>query len=163
LSKKAATKEEAARARLPAQIEKTRADAGLPARAQASAPGGRTLNEQSRQAIAGTRWEAMDNEIDENLDVMSANLRRLQGLGQALGDEVSQQNELLDRINTKTDKTDTTIRRQDDQMKKILGVTDTPTPSTTIKQSSAAVAVMQATGSLPKSASSGGWSSKKWF
>jgi hypothetical protein len=67
LSKKAMSKEEAARARLPAQIEKTRADAAMPARAQASAPGGRTLNEQSRQAIAGTRWEAMDNEIDDNL------------------------------------------------------------------------------------------------
>jgi len=162
LSKKAATKEEAARARLPAQIEKTRADAGLPARAQASAPGGHTLNEQSRQAIAGTRWEAMDNEIDDNLDLMSANLRRLQGLGQALGDEVSQQNEVLDRINVKTDKTDTTIRRQDDQMKKILGVKDTGMPTTTIKQS-AAVAAVQASGSLPKSVSGGGWTSKKWF
>jgi hypothetical protein len=74
-------------------------------------------------------------------DLMSANLRRLQGLGQALGDEVSQQNEVLDRINVKTDKTDTTIRRQDDQMKKILGVKDTATPATTIKQSSAAAAV----------------------
>ncbi|TKR67919.1 hypothetical protein L596_023991 [Steinernema carpocapsae] len=33
----------------------------------AGASGMRTLNESSRNVIKGTRWEAMDNEIDENL------------------------------------------------------------------------------------------------
>ncbi len=62
---------------------------------------------------------------------MSANLRRLRGLGVALGEEADRQNELLDRINTKTEKTDTVIRHQDNQMKKILGVKD---PLPTIKK-----------------------------
>ena len=93
---------------------------------------------------------------------MSANLRRLQGLGMALGDEVETQNQLLDRINTKTDKTDTTIRKQDDQMKKILGVKDAApgTAPPTIKGGDAAAGSSK---TMTPSASGSGWSSKKWF
>ncbi|GMR41051.1 hypothetical protein PMAYCL1PPCAC_11246, partial [Pristionchus mayeri] len=58
---------------------------------------GPTLSEQSRQAIKGTRWEAMDQQIDENLDMMAGTLQNLQKLGTALGSEI------------------------EDQMKKILG------------------------------------------
>ncbi len=35
--------------------------------AGAMATTGPTLSESSRQAMRGTRWEVMDNEIDENL------------------------------------------------------------------------------------------------
>jgi hypothetical protein len=52
---------------------------------------------------------------------MSANLARLQTLGKALGDEVDDQNKLLDNIQRKADKNDSVIRNQDAQMKKILG------------------------------------------
>uniref|UniRef100_A0A1I7UUZ0 t-SNARE coiled-coil homology domain-containing protein n=1 Tax=Caenorhabditis tropicalis TaxID=1561998 RepID=A0A1I7UUZ0_9PELO len=87
-----------------------------------SGPSGqRTLNESSRNAIKGTRWEAMDNQIDENLDMMSANLRNLQRLGQDLGKEVDDQNKMLDRIHYKADRNDAIVRDQDKQMQKILG------------------------------------------
>uniref|UniRef100_A0A914XKN7 t-SNARE coiled-coil homology domain-containing protein n=1 Tax=Plectus sambesii TaxID=2011161 RepID=A0A914XKN7_9BILA len=85
------------------------------------ATGGPSLSETSRQAIKGTRWETMDNEIDENLDAMSSNLARLQTLGLALGNEVDDQNKLLEDIQRKADKNDSVIRHQDAQMKKILG------------------------------------------
>lgn len=52
---------------------------------------------------------------------MSANLRRLRELGSALGGEIEDQNRLLDKIAVKADKTDTEIRHQDKQMKRILG------------------------------------------
>lgn len=95
-----------------------------------------TLSEGSRQAIKGTRWEAMDNEIDENLGgllssttcayqansgAMSAQLGRLKVLGAALGDEVEDQNRMLDRIQVKADRNDAIVRSQDHQMKKLLG------------------------------------------
>ncbi|KAK6054569.1 SNARE domain protein [Cooperia oncophora] len=80
-----------------------------------------TLSETSRNAIKGTRWEAMDNQIDENLDAMSRNLRNLQRLGQDLGKEVDEQNQLLDRIQVKADRNDAIVRVQDKQMQKILG------------------------------------------
>ncbi|VDL78679.1 unnamed protein product [Nippostrongylus brasiliensis] len=80
-----------------------------------------TLSESSRNAIKGTRWEAMDNQIDENLDAMSRNLRNLQRLGQDLGREVDEQNQMLDRIQVKADRNDAIVRVQDKQMQKILG------------------------------------------
>uniref|UniRef100_W6NCN2 Target SNARE coiled-coil region domain containing protein n=1 Tax=Haemonchus contortus TaxID=6289 RepID=W6NCN2_HAECO len=80
-----------------------------------------TLSESSRNAIKGTRWEVMDNQIDENLDAMSRNLRNLQRLGQDLGKEVDEQNQLLDRIQAKADRNDVIVRVQDKQMQKILG------------------------------------------
>ncbi|KAK5976935.1 hypothetical protein GCK32_007110, partial [Trichostrongylus colubriformis] len=63
-----------------------------------------TLSEASRNAIKGTRWEVMDNQIDENL-----------------GKEVDEQNQLLDRIQVKADRNDAIVRVQDKQMQKILG------------------------------------------
>ncbi|EYC07751.1 hypothetical protein Y032_0069g376 [Ancylostoma ceylanicum] len=86
----------------------------------ASAPQS-TLSESSRNAIKGTRWEAMDNQIDENLDAMTKNLRNLRRLGEDLGREVDEQNQMLDRIQTKADRNDAIVRVQDKQMQKILG------------------------------------------
>ncbi|KAJ1346403.1 Soluble NSF attachment protein 29 [Parelaphostrongylus tenuis] len=80
-----------------------------------------TLGESSRNAIKGTRWEAMDNQIDENLDAMSNNLRNLQRLGLELGREVDEQNQMLDRIHTKAVRNEAVVRVQDKQMQKILG------------------------------------------
>lgn len=85
---------------------------------------GPTLSEKSRAAIKGTRWEVMDNEIDSNLDSMSAQLARLRSLGEAIGEEVESQNEMLDRIQIKAERTDTRVKDQDRQMKKLLGTTD---------------------------------------
>ncbi|GMS87473.1 hypothetical protein PENTCL1PPCAC_9648, partial [Pristionchus entomophagus] len=84
---------------------------------------GPTLSEQSRTAIKGTRWEAMDQQIDDNLDMMSGTLQNLRSLGSALGSEIEDQNKMLDRIQVKADRNDTIVRGQDAQMKKLLGYT----------------------------------------
>jgi len=88
--------------------------------------GGTTLSAESRGYIEGTRWEAMDNEIDNNLDVMSSQLSRLRQFGTALGDEVDDQNRMLTRIEDKASRNDSTVRRQDNQMKKLLGYKSEP-------------------------------------
>lgn len=80
-----------------------------------------SLNASSRAQIQGTRWEAMDNQIDQNLDQMSSQLARLRNWGTALGDEVDDQNRLLDRIQTKAERNDTVVRSQETQMRKLLG------------------------------------------
>uniref|UniRef100_A0A915MUL9 t-SNARE coiled-coil homology domain-containing protein n=1 Tax=Meloidogyne javanica TaxID=6303 RepID=A0A915MUL9_MELJA len=78
-------------------------------------------SESSRAQIQGTRWEAMDNQVDQNLDQMSAQLARLRMWGSALGDEVDDQNRMLDRIHTKTERNDAVVRSQEGQMRKLLG------------------------------------------
>ncbi|CAK5007065.1 unnamed protein product [Meloidogyne enterolobii] len=82
---------------------------------------GPSLSESSRAQIQGTRWEAMDNQVDQNLDQMSAQLARLRMWGSALGDEVDDQNRMLDRIHTKTERNDAVVRSQEGQMRKLLG------------------------------------------
>lgn len=103
---------------------------------------GPTLSESSRAAIKGTRWEAMDNEIDSNLgnkhsfvfhlsvshsfnsilkcrmnlDSMSSQLSRLRVLGAAIGEEVDSQNEMLDRIHVKVERTNARVKDQDKQV-----------------------------------------------
>ena len=90
----------------------------------------------------------MDNQVDQNLgiliiciswtfllfyflttkklfsiisDQMSAQLARLRMWGSALGDEVDDQNRMLDRIHTKTERNDAVVRSQEGQMRKLLG------------------------------------------
>lgn len=52
---------------------------------------------------------------------MSNQLSRLKMMGSALGDEIQDQNTLLDRIQQKTDRNDSVVRHQDNQMKSLLG------------------------------------------
>jgi hypothetical protein len=87
----------------------------------ASSACGHSLSESSRAQIQGTRWEAMDNQIDQNLDQMSTQLSRLRQWGSALGEEVDDQNRMLDRIHTKTERNDAVVRSQEGQMRKLLG------------------------------------------
>lgn len=55
------------------------------------------------------------------LGAMSSQLSRLRMMGSALGDEIQDQNGLLDRIQQKTDRNDSVVRHQDNQMKSLLG------------------------------------------
>jgi hypothetical protein len=57
---------------------------------------------------------------------MGSQLARLRALGTALGDEVNEQNQMLDRIQSKAERNDTVVRNQDNQMKKLLGYKPTP-------------------------------------
>jgi hypothetical protein len=96
-----------------------------------------SLEPASRDYMKGTRWEAMDNQIDQNLgsafdrtfypctstrflDDMSSQLARLRAYGKAMGEEVDDQNKLLDRIENKTGRNNDVIRSQDNQMRKFL-------------------------------------------
>jgi len=58
--------------------------------------------------------------IDRNLEDMCTSLTRLKGLAEGLGDEIDSQNEILDRLNDKTDKADFSIIRQNKDMNKLL-------------------------------------------
>ncbi|CAI4229043.1 unnamed protein product [Auanema sp. JU1783] len=90
----------------------------------ASFSGGSSLSDSSRDTLKGTRWEEMDKQIDSNLDSMAATLRNIRGLGLALGQEVQDQNEMLDRIHNTALGNDEIIRSQDKQMKKLLNNVD---------------------------------------
>ena len=57
---------------------------------------------------------------------MSSKLANLRNLGLALGEEVEDQNQMLDRIDAKAARNDATVRSQDAQMKKLLGYKPTP-------------------------------------
>ncbi|XP_050308924.1 synaptosomal-associated protein 29 [Anthonomus grandis grandis] len=58
--------------------------------------------------------------LDANLQEMCDNITRLKGLAGDLGEEIDSQNDLLDRINDKTDRADLNIQRQNKEMMKIL-------------------------------------------
>ncbi|XP_022199624.2 synaptosomal-associated protein 29 [Nilaparvata lugens] len=58
--------------------------------------------------------------IDENLDEMVSSLSRLKGLARGLGDEIESQNDLIDKILPKVDRSDITLERQNKDMKRLL-------------------------------------------
>lgn len=55
---------------------------------------------------------------------MSARLARLRTMGTVLGDEIEDQNQLLDRIHRKAERNDAVVRHQDNQMRTLLGYKD---------------------------------------
>ncbi|XP_046979562.1 synaptosomal-associated protein 29 isoform X1 [Schistocerca americana] len=59
--------------------------------------------------------------LDRNLEEMCGSLSRLKGLAAGLGEEIDSQNELLDKITDKTDTADTTLQRQNKDMRRLLG------------------------------------------
>lgn len=59
--------------------------------------------------------------LDANLDEMVTHISRLKGLGVALGEEIEQQNQLIDDIHDKVDVADIKIGQQNKQMNKLLG------------------------------------------
>lgn len=69
-------------------------------------------------------WRAntqrVNKQLDNDLDDMSAGLARLKGLAMGLGDEVTDQNSMLDKIQVKADNADQKIEGQNLQIKKLL-------------------------------------------
>nr|CAG4641404.1 EOG090X0MTI [Eulimnadia texana] len=63
---------------------------------------------------------AVDEELDENLGLMSDSLARLKGLAQGLNTELDSQNALIDRVQTKADKVDWKVNRQNKDMQRLL-------------------------------------------
>jgi hypothetical protein len=58
--------------------------------------------------------------IDRNLEDMCSSLSHLRGLAEVLGEEIDSQNDMLDRLNDKTDKADFTIQKQNKEINKLL-------------------------------------------
>lgn len=59
--------------------------------------------------------------LDANLDEMVQTITRLKGLGAALGEEIDQQNILIETIHDKVEGADIRIAKQNKQMNKLLG------------------------------------------
>lgn len=59
--------------------------------------------------------------LEANLDEMVQHITRLKGLGAELGNQIDQQNELIDTIHDKVEVTDLKIGKQNKQMNKLLG------------------------------------------
>lgn len=79
----------------------------------------RGLDEGSSGQVTDSK--RMNDVLDANLDEMLHSISRLKGLGVALGDEIEQQNELIDTIQDKVEGADIKIGSQNKQMNKLLG------------------------------------------
>lgn len=69
-------------------------------------------------------WKAttkrVNNQLDNDLEEMSFGLSRLRGLAEGLGQEIQDQNSLLDTITTKADRTDVNLTSTNKQINAIL-------------------------------------------
>lgn len=80
----------------------------------------RGMNEQEMMGPVSDS-QRVNKILDDNLDDMVRAITRLKGLGTALGDEIDQQNELIDTIQDKVEGADIKIGKQNKQMNKLLG------------------------------------------
>ncbi|KAF0291237.1 Synaptosomal-associated protein 29 [Amphibalanus amphitrite] len=71
-------------------------------------------------AAAADPYARVDAQLDRNLEDMCSGLGRLRGLAEGLGQEISEQNQMLDRISTKTDRADVRIGSQNKEMLRIM-------------------------------------------
>lgn len=100
------------------QMDRARADRN---NAGPSAGGGlkSRLAERSRYQFENTGSDdELEDELDSNLDEISAMTGRLKILGQTMGKEIGAQNEKLDTIAGKTDKLDTKIYGQTQRLQR---------------------------------------------
>jgi len=66
------------------------------------------------------RSRDIDRQLDRNLGELGDGLVRLKGLALGLGDEIEQQNEIIEKITTKAERSEDTIRYQNRQMNSLL-------------------------------------------
>lgn len=62
----------------------------------------------------------VDARLDQNLDDVCSGLSRLRGLATGLQTEITEQNQMLDRISDKTDRADIRVNVQNKQMNRLL-------------------------------------------
>ncbi|XP_049942312.1 synaptosomal-associated protein 29 [Schistocerca serialis cubense] len=103
-------------------IDRTRSAPGLVSPVD-SHPGLRTrgLTTDTFASADTNDMSDMQLALDRNLEEMCGSLSRLKGLAAGLGEEIDSQNELLDKITDKTDTADTTLQRQNKDMRRLLG------------------------------------------
>ena len=75
------------------------------------------VKQQQFATITGSDREA---EMNKNLDEISSGLGRLKNLGMDMQKELDRQDPLINRLNDKSDRTQSRIENQNDQMRKIL-------------------------------------------
>jgi len=63
---------------------------------------------------------SVDEALDRNLDDMASGLARLKGLAQGLNSELSEHNQILDRVSDKTEVVGFKVEKQNKDMTKIL-------------------------------------------
>lgn len=68
-----------------------------------------------------TNSQRVSDVLEANLDEMVQHITRLKGLGAELGNQIDQQNELIDNIQDKVEIADIKIGKQNKQMNKLLG------------------------------------------
>lgn len=73
--------------------------------------------EKEESVVGGVQ---MEQQLNQNLDHLGLGLARLKGLAMGLGDEIEEQNAMLDRLGNSVDRADLGIQRQNKQMNKIL-------------------------------------------
>ncbi|KAJ1520209.1 hypothetical protein ONE63_004419 [Megalurothrips usitatus] len=67
-----------------------------------------------------SRFNQVNEILDQNIDEVGSSLSRLKGLALGLGEEIESQNDLIGRIHDKTDRADLNIQRQNREMNRIL-------------------------------------------
>ncbi|KAL6248983.1 Protein transport protein S9 plasma membrane t-SNARE [Rhinocladiella similis] len=88
--------------------------------ASAAPRGKQSLAERAKyQFEADSEDDAMENEIDRNLDDLSGAAKRLNLLARATGEEVEQQNQLIQNIAEKSDRFDDRLHFQTERLKRI--------------------------------------------
>lgn len=86
-----------------------------------SHPTTRLYNLDAQQTAPVTDSQRVNDLLDANLDEMVQHITRLKSLGMSLGDEITQQSELIDTIHDKVEGADLKIGKQNKQMNKLLG------------------------------------------
>lgn len=77
---------------------------------------------QSQSASSkSAQFQEYEKSLNANLELMSGGVSQLKSLAVGLGNEISAQNDKIDRIAPKVDRADTKIRDQNRQMRQILG------------------------------------------
>nr|UEK51524.1 SNAP29-like protein [Parasacculina yatsui] len=64
--------------------------------------------------------EEVDMRLDQNLDDVCSGLSRLRGLATGLHTEITEQNQMLDRITDKTERADIRVNKQNQEMNRLL-------------------------------------------
>ena len=62
----------------------------------------------------------LEQALDKNLTDIGGSVSRLKELARGLGDEIDDQNELLEKLTNKTDRAEFTVSNQNKQMHRIL-------------------------------------------